>query len=120
MSQGFEQGLLGEKEPFHGITQIGQKMPAISHLPRFRRSLSCPFRKRASAIPADHLHARMGKQPFFQRLGFSIRKQVDGNLPFEVDEDSSIAPPAAKTNIIDAEYPRRRYLALHLGANQPQ
>jgi hypothetical protein len=44
----------------------------------------------------------MSQQPLFERLGFAIGKQVDGNPPFEIDEDRSIAPPAAKTEIIDA------------------
>src|SRR5260221_14027645 len=77
-------------------------------------------RKRASAIPADDLHTGMGKPPLFERLGFSIGKQVDGNPPFEIDEDRSIAPAAAKTKIIHPQHPRRGYLALFLLANQPR
>src|SRR5437588_994683 len=75
---------------------------------------------RTSAIPADDLHTRMGQQPLFEGLGFSIRQQVDGNPPFKVDEDRSIASPSAKAKIIDAQHTRRRHLALLLLANQPQ
>src|SRR5438132_10923229 len=89
-------------------------------LPRFGRSLPCPFCKRASAIPTDDLHTGMGQQPLFEGFGFAIGKEVDGNPPFEIDEDRSIAPPAAKRKIIHAQYPRRGHLALLLLANQPQ
>ena len=95
-------------------------MPAISHLPRFRRSLSCSFRKRATAIPADDLHTRVGEQPLFQRLRFSVWQQVDGNPSFSIDEDRYITLSAAKRKVIHAQYSRRRYLALRLDANQPQ
>ena len=92
-------------------------MPPISNLSSFWCSLPCPFCKRASAIPADDLHTGMGKPPLFERRGFSIGKQVDGNPPFEIDEDRSIAPAAAKTKIIHTQHPRRGHLALFLLAN---
>ena len=62
----------------------------------------------------------MGQQPFFERLGFSVGKQVDGNPPFEIDEDCSIAPAAAKAKIIHPQHPRRGHLALFLLADQLQ
>ena len=95
-------------------------MPSVSNLLSLWRSLPGTICKRASAISADNLHTRMGEQPLFEGLGFSIRQQVDGNPPFKVDEDRSIAPPAAKRKIIHAQYPRCGHLALLLLANQPQ
>ena len=95
-------------------------MPAVGDLLRVRCSLLGSICKRASAIPADDLHPPMGKPPLFEGLGFSIRQQVDGNPPFKVDEDRSIAPPAAKRKIIHAQYPRCGHLALLLLTNQPQ
>src|SRR5216684_5588717 len=95
-------------------------MPTVSYLPCFWRSLPCPFCKRASAIPADDFYTRMGQQPLFEGLSFPVGKQVDGNLSFEIDEDRSIAPAAAKTKIINAQHPRRGHLTLFLLANQPR
>jgi hypothetical protein len=62
----------------------------------------------------------MGQQPLFERLGFSVGKQVDEKALFELDENCSITPAAAKTKIIHTQHPRRGYLALFLLANQPQ
>src|SRR6266571_1079306 len=56
----------------------------------------------------------------FEGLGFSIRQQVDGNPPFKVDEDRSIAPPSAKAKIVYTQHTRRGHLALLLRANQSQ
>ena len=95
-------------------------MPAICDLPRFGRSLPGSFRKCASAIPADDFYTRMGKPPLFERLGFPIGKQVDGKVLFEIDENCSITPAAAKTKIIHTQHPRRGHLALFLLANQPR
>ena len=95
-------------------------MPPVSKRLRLWRSLPGTICKRASTIPADDLHTRMGKPPLVEGFGFSIGKEVDGNPPFEIDEDRSIAPPAAKRKIIHAQYPRRGHLALLLLANQPQ
>jgi len=60
----------------------------------------------------------MGQQPFFERLGFAVGKQVDGNPPFEIDADRSIAPAAAQAKIIHTQHPRRGHLALFLLADQ--
>lgn len=95
-------------------------MPPVSNLLSLWRSLPGTIRKRASAISADNLHTRMGEQPLFEGLGFSIRQQVDRNPSFKVDENRSIAAPPAETKIIDAQHTRRRHLALLLLANQPQ
>src|SRR5438874_2745944 len=95
-------------------------MPAVGDLLRVRRSLLGSICKRASAIPADDLHTRMGLQPLFEGLGFSIRQQVDGNPAFQVDEDRSIAPSSTKAKIVYTQHPRRGPLALSLLANQPQ
>jgi hypothetical protein len=59
-------------------------MPPVSNLLSLWRSLPGTIRKRASAISADNLHTRMGQQPLFEGLGFSIRQQVDGNPSFKV------------------------------------
>jgi hypothetical protein len=95
-------------------------MPSVSNWLSLWRSLPGTICKRASAISADNLHTRMGQQPLFEGLGFSIRQQVDGNSPFKVDEDRSIASPSAKAKIVHAQHARRRHLALLLLANQPQ
>src|SRR3989442_1081353 len=95
-------------------------MPAVGDLLRLRRSLPGTICKRASAIPADDLHTWMGLQPLFEGLGFAVRQQIDGNSPFEIDEDRSITPPAAKAKIVHAQHTRSWHLALLLLANQPQ
>src|SRR6266568_1060668 len=95
-------------------------MPAVGDLLRVRRSLLGSICKRASAIPADDLHTRMGLQPLFEGLGFSIRQHVDGNPPFKVDEDRSIAPASAKAKIVYTQHTRCGCLALLLLTNQPQ
>src|SRR6266496_3908240 len=95
-------------------------MPAIGDLLRVRRSLLGSICKRASAIPADDLHTRMGLQPLFEGLGFSIRQHVDGNPLFKVDEDRSIAAAPAKAKIVYTQHPRRGHPTLLLLANQPQ
>src|SRR5713226_3418340 len=95
-------------------------MPPVSNLLSLWCSLPGTICKRASAIPADDLHTLMGQQPLFEGLGFSIRQQVDGSPPFKVDEDRSIAPPAAKRKIVYSQHTRRRHLALLLLANQLQ
>src|SRR5438270_12247099 len=94
-------------------------MPAVSNLLSLWCSLLGTICKRASAIPADDLHPRMGQQPLFEGLGFSIRQQVDGNPPFKVDEDRSIAPASAKAKIVYPQHTRRGHLTLLLLANQP-
>src|SRR6266700_2459430 len=95
-------------------------MPPVRNL----LSLWCPLLgticKCATTIPADEFHTRMSKQPLFERLSFSIRKQVDRNPAFQIDEDRSVAPSAAETKIIHAQHPRRGHLALFLFANEPQ
>jgi hypothetical protein len=122
LDQGLEQRLRGSRkklcivsERFLSKCQRSATCLADAALPASPRS-----RKRASAIPADELHTGMGKPPLFARLGFSIGKQVDGNPPFEIDEDRSIAPAAAKTKIIHTQHPRRGYLALFRLSNQPR
>src|SRR6266566_7069662 len=95
-------------------------MPPVRNLLSLWCSLPRSFGKRTTTIAADDLHTRMGQQPLFERLGLAIGKQVDGNPPFEIDEDRSIAPAAAKTKIIHPQHPRRGHLALFLLANEPQ
>ena len=98
----FEQSVFVEQEALHGPTEICQEMPPVRYLLSFWCSLSRSLRKCASAIPADDLHTWMGQQPLFEGLSFSVGQQVDGNPTFEIDEDSSIAPPAAETKIVHA------------------
>ncbi len=47
-------------------------MPPVSKRLRLWRSLPATICKRASTIPADDLHTRMGQQPLFEGFGFSI------------------------------------------------
>src|SRR5258708_28597100 len=118
--QGFELRLFGEKEAFHAFREVRKERPAGGDLLRLRCSLPGTICKCASAIPADDLDTRMGQQPLFEGLGFSIRQQVDGNPPFKVDEDRSIAPASAKAKIVYTQHTRRGHLALLLRANQSQ
>src|SRR6266516_1231681 len=95
-------------------------MPPVRNLLSLWRSLPCTICTCATAIPADDFHTRVSEQPLFERLGFSIRKQVERNPSFEVDEDRSIAPSPAETKVIHAQHPRRWHLALFLCAHEPQ
>src|SRR5215467_15331451 len=95
-------------------------MPPVCYLLSLWRPLAGSLGKRASAIAADDLHTRMGKQPLFEGCGFAVGQQVHGDAFCEIDEHRSIPSPAAKAESIDPQHPRRGHLALLLLANQPQ
>src|SRR5215472_13052761 len=95
-------------------------MPAVGDLSSLRGSQTRSICKRASTIPADDLHARMGEQPLFEGLGFAVGKQVDGNPSFEIDKNRSIVPSTAEAKIVHAQHARRGHLGLSLFAHKPQ
>jgi ethanolamine transporter EutH len=57
------------------LVQVVPEMPPVGDLDRERRAFCCAFGVAAAAVPADHLHARVGVQPGPERLRGPLRSR---------------------------------------------
>jgi hypothetical protein len=89
-----------------GPTAVLEQVPPIGGL----NGRGCPLARTlgvgAGTVTADHLHPGMPPQPVRERLGASVRQEVDNPAPLKVAQDRAVAVAAAPRPIIHAEHPR--------------
>src|SRR5919202_5399845 len=95
--------LLSAKGINYAPNAAHEEVEAVGNLDRARCALAGAVGQRATAVPADHLDARVLTQPGRERPRGDVRKQVDGPGAFLVDQDQAILPTATMRPLIDAE-----------------
>jgi hypothetical protein len=85
------------------LGQVVPQVPAVSDLDRVRCAVPGAFGVIPGPVPADHLRARMRRQPGLQGAGFPVRQQVDRPPGADVHQDGPVDLPAPQGEIIDPE-----------------
>jgi len=95
-------------------------VPAVGDLDRLRGSLARPVGIGPAAVATDDLATGMRPQPRREGLRRAVGEQINGAVPFEIDDDAAVASPPASAPVVDANDARRRRLHGRVGVNQPQ
>jgi hypothetical protein len=97
-------------------------MKTVGHLDSLRGSTGGAVGIDSAPVTADHFRARMRLQPSRNAIGATIRQQVDGDVLFQIDQDSAILLTFAPSPIIDAHncrpYNRRGWSQLQPSQNR--
>ena len=101
--------------------QVVPQVPAVGDLDRVRGAVPGALSVIAGPVPADHLRARMRRQPGLQGDGFPVRQQADGLARRDVHQDGPVDLAAPQREIIDPEDLRAgANRGLGQGGDQPQ
>ena len=88
---------------FKHLPRVEQQVPPIGDLHGRRRAQRGAAPILGRAVACDDLHLRLAAEPGGQRQGGAVRQQVNGALPFEVDQDGAVAPTLAQRPVIDSD-----------------
>lgn len=89
------------------FAQVLEKMPAVGDLRCIGSTATGAVSINASAIASDDFDARMTFQPSRDRVGISVRQQIEDAVAFQIADDRSVALPLAPGPVDDADHPRR-------------
>jgi hypothetical protein len=107
----------------HALHRLAQVLPQVKPVGDLHR-VRCPkpgaLGVGAGAVPADHLHARMRRQPVGQRLRLTARQQLHRLAGLAVDQHGPIDLPAAQREVVYSKHPRGGRLGVRQGQQQPQ
>ena len=70
---------------------------------RIGRSLAHTVGIGTCTVACDHFDTRVLAEPGSQRFRLPIRQEVDHLVAFQIDQNSSVAMPAAPSPIIDSQ-----------------
>lgn len=107
--------------PYQGslqdITEILEEMPAIGDLDGAWCAFPPPFGILLGAISTDD--PRMRTKPGGEVLRGRPVQQIDGTVPFEVDEDCAVAASLPSCPIVHAEDSNLKWIWIRGESNQP-
>jgi hypothetical protein len=106
--------------PLGGFGEVLPQVEPVGDLDRAGCAGAGPVGVGAGAVPADHLHPRVGGQPVRQRPGVAAGQQVQRCAGLAVDQHGAIVLAAADREVIDAEHPRDARRRVRGGHDQPQ
>src|SRR5690348_9379800 len=95
-------------------------MPAIGNLKRLWRATAGSIREGRSTIAADDFNGWMRLQPGSNRLSGGVRKQVNGDLLLQINQDRAVALSLAPGPLIDPKHAHGRRHGQRGAANQSQ
>jgi len=94
----FQQLVLLLKDLQQGVTHVFAQMPAVGDLDGVGGTGSRAFGIPAASVAGNGRYPRMGTEPLGQGVGLPIRQQVDGLLPFVIDENRAIGNVSASAS----------------------
>ena len=89
-----------------GFAPVGEQVPAVGHMYRFRSALAAADGIPLAAVAGDHLGSGIRLQPAGERLCLPIGQQLDEPMPFEVNERGAVAPAFTLGPVVHPENAR--------------
>ena len=81
--------------------EIAQQVPAVGYLFGLRSPQAAGLDINVATVTADDLHARMRLEPGHASLDLAIRQEVNGDQPFEIKQQRSLAFPFTVSPIVE-------------------
>ena len=112
--------MLAREQALERFPQVDEDMPAVGNLGRTGRPATGAVGVGTGPITGDDLHPRVRLEPGRERGGRALGQQIDGGMPFLVNQNRPIRAASLTSPVIDAEHAGLRHRWKRESTHEPQ
>src|SRR5438093_350434 len=112
--------MLPSEQTLYRLSQINENVEAVSNLDSRWCSSASALGIRTGPIAADDLDPSLRRQPPGERLGCTVRQQVDRSMTLVIDQNRAVGAASLSGPVVDAHDSRRWPLRQRQSMDQPQ